>query len=254
MRPETSSPAMVPRMRRTTNVTAVSPAVRTCSSSSSSSAIAKTPVRCASRSAALSARRPSGPTARRSGCSSRSSAATSLARWAACSARSAARMPGSRAAPVIDGPSDPREAPVEHQHVAIGGEPPAAAQGADQGPVQRARVLSAPLPIRPAERAGDGPPDLLVEEDRPGRPVDAEVRPDPQLAQVARAAVGLERALEVVVAGPRPRRDDLAVAELELDPVDVDARGRRAHRETDAPARARLVRAGEDLAARHVAL
>src|SRR3954452_18912766 len=188
MRPATSSPAIVPRMRRTTNVPA------------------------------------------------------------------AARTSSSGAAPVMAGPSDPREAPVEHQHVAVGREPPAAAQVADEVPVQGARVLAARLRIRAPEREVDGAADLLVEEDRAGRAVDAEVRPDPELAEVARAAVGLERTLEVLVARLGPRRDDLPVAELELDAVDVDARGRRAHGEADPPARARLVRAGEDLAARHVAL
>src|SRR5262249_14523162 len=94
----------------------------------------------------------------------------------------------------------------------------------------------------------------LVEQDRARRTVDAEVRPDPELAEKPRAAVGLERALQVVVAGLRPRADDPAVRELELDPVDVDALGRRAHGEADGAVGAVLDRAGEDLAAGHVAL
>ena len=42
----------------------------------------------------------------------------------------------------------------------------------------------------------DGPADLLVEQDRAHRAVDAEVRADPDLAQAARAVVGGERALQ----------------------------------------------------------
>ena len=61
--------------------------------------------------------------------------------------------------------------------------------------------------------------------------------PMPELAQAARAVVGPQRALQVVVADLGARADDLAVAQLELDPVDVDARGRRAHREADATRR-----------------
>ena len=49
-------------------------------------------------------------------------------------------------------------------------------------------------------------------------------------------------------------RDDEPVAELELDARDVDAGRRGRHVEADAAVGARLVRAGEDLAAGHVAL
>ena len=96
--------------------------------------------------------------------------------------------------------------------------------------------------------------DLLVEEDRAGRARDAEVRADADLAQEARAVVDGQRALQVVVADLGAGRHHLAVAQLELHAVDVDARGRRAHGEAHAAVRAALVRAGEDLAAGHVAL
>src|SRR5919109_1182148 len=149
--------------------------------------------------------------------------------------------------------SDAREAPVEHEHVAVGGQPSALAQVADEVPVQRRRVLAAGLGVRAAEREVHRAADLLVEEDRARRPVDPEVRPDAELAEEAGAGLGLERAAEGVLPGVGPRADDLAVAELELDAVDVDSLGRRAHGEANPAVGALLVRPGEDLAAGHVA-
>ena len=70
----------------------------------------------------------------------------------------------------------------------------------------------------------DGAADLLVEEDRARRARDAEVGADADLAQEARAVVDGQRALQVVVADRGARGHDLAVAQLELDAVDVDAR------------------------------
>ena len=86
--------------------------------------------------------------------------------------------------------------------------PAAAAQVADEVPVQRGLVLAAGLGVRAAEREVDGAADLLVEEDRADRALDAEVRADAELAEEPRAGVGRERALEVLVAllGARARR------------------------------------------------
>ena len=90
--------------------------------------------------------------------------------------------------------------------------------------MQRALVLAAGLRVRAPEREVDRAADLLVEEDRADRAVDAEVRADADLAQArAPSSVG-QRALQVVVAALGARRDDLAVAQLELDAGDVDAR------------------------------
>src|ERR671920_1339357 len=97
-------------------------------------------------------------------------------------------------------------------------------------------------------------PDLLVEERRADRAVDAEVRADADLAEAAGALVGRQRALQIVLAALGGRRDDEPVAELQLDAGDVDPRRRGGDVEADAPVRARLVRPGEDLAAGHVAL
>jgi hypothetical protein len=71
---------------------------------------------------------------------------------------------------------------------------------------------------------------------------DAEVRADADLAEEARAVVGRQRALQVGVADRGAGADDLAVAQLELDAVDVDARGRRAHGEAHAAVGAVLLR------------
>jgi hypothetical protein len=57
------------------------------------------------------------------------------------------------------------EVPVLLQHDVVRGQPAAAAQVADQIPVQRADVLAARLRIRPAQREVDGAADLLVGEE-----------------------------------------------------------------------------------------
>ena len=120
--------------------------------------------------------------------------------------------------------------------------------------MQRADVLAARLGIRAPEREVHRPADLLVEEDRPDRPVDAEVRADADLAQPPGALVGRERAVEVGLPALGARGDDLAVAELQLDPGDLDPGGRGRDAEAHVPVGRRLVRAGEDLAGGHVAL
>src|SRR3954454_288345 len=145
------------------------------------------------------------------------------------------------------------EAPGLLDDLAVGGQAPAGAQVADEVPVQGALVLAAGLRIRAPESEVDGAADLLVVEDRAGRARDAEGGADPDLAQEARAVVGGQRALQVLVADRRAARDDLAVAQLELHAVDVDPGRRRADGEAHAAVGALLVRAGEDLAAGHVA-
>ena len=64
----------------------------------------------------------------------------------------------------------------------------------------RGLVRAAGLGIGAAEREVDGAADLLVEEDRADRAVDAEVRADAELAEEAGAVVGVERRLQVGVA------------------------------------------------------
>ena len=117
------------------------------------------------------------------------------------------------------------EAPVLLHDLAVGGQPPAVAQVADQVPVQGARCSCrrSPDSERPSAR-WTVPPIFSSNRIVPIGRVDAEVRADADLAEAARAVVGGQRALQVVVAALGARLDDLAVAELELDAVDVDAR------------------------------
>ena len=64
-----------------------------------------------------------------------------------------------------------------------------------------------------------GAADLLVEEDRAHRAVDAEVRADAELAEPPRAVVGGQRALEVGVAALRVRLGDDARRGTQLTPA-----------------------------------
>src|SRR5215218_806522 len=146
------------------------------------------------------------------------------------------------------------ESAVALHDLAVGGQRPARPEVADHVPVDRAVVRPARLGIGAAERQVDRAADLLVEQDRPDRAVDAGVRPDPDLAQPAGAGVGIQRREEVVVAALGAGVDDAALAELELDPGDLDAARARRDREADAALGRVLVRAGEDLAGRHVPL
>ena len=61
-------------------------------------------------------------------------------------------------------------------------------------------VRAAGLGVAVADREVDGAADLLVEEDRADRAVDAEVGADAELAEEARAGVRVERGLQVGVA------------------------------------------------------
>src|SRR4051812_13669101 len=147
-----------------------------------------------------------------------------------------------------------RVAPALLDHGSVGGDPPAAAQVADEVPVHRGDVLAAGLGIRAAQREVDRAADLLVEEDRADRAVDAVVGAEAELAQAPRAVVRAQRLAQVGLAALGARLDHLAVAEHERDPGDVDPGRRRGDVEEDAPVGARLVRPGEDLARGHVAL
>src|SRR3954454_6500481 len=145
------------------------------------------------------------------------------------------------------------ERSVLHHGLAVGAQPAAVAQVADQIPVQRGLVRPARLGIRAPEREVDGSADLLVEQDRARGAVDAEVRAHPELAQAAGAGVGGQRALQVLVALLGPGGDDLAAAQLELDAGHGQARRAGGNGAAHPPLRRVLDRPGEDLAAGHVA-
>src|SRR4051794_39452599 len=139
------------------------------------------------------------------------------------------------------------ELAVPGDQLAVGGDAPAVAQVADEIPVDRAGVLAAGFRVRAADRHVDGAADLLVEEDRADRAVDAEVRADAELAEPAGAVVGGQRGLQVLVALVGARRDDFATAELELDAAHETAGRPTRDVEADAALGARLDRPGEDL-------
>ena len=100
---------------------------------------------------------------------------------------------------------------------AVGAQPPALPQVADHVPVDGRLVHAAGLGIRAPDREVHGAADLLVEQDRPDRAVDAEVRADPDLAQPRRASVGGERLAQVVLAAvgraatTRPARNSSSI-------------------------------------------
>src|SRR3954468_18847227 len=147
-----------------------------------------------------------------------------------------------------------REGAVLQERLAVGAQPAAVAQVADQVPVHHRLVRAAGLGIGAPAREVDRAADLLVVEDRPDRAVDAEVRPDADLPEIPRAGVGVEGRLQVVVP-PRSARDHhAALAQLELDLLHGHAARRGGQGEADAPLGGRLVRPREDLAAGHVAL
>src|SRR3954451_18932252 len=91
------------------------------------------------------------------------------------------------------------ECPALLQDLAVGRQSTAIAQVADEVPVNSGLVDAAGLGIGAAEREVDGAADLLVEQDRADRAVDPAVRADADLAEAARARIGRERALQVLV-------------------------------------------------------
>jgi hypothetical protein len=108
--------------------------------------------------------------------------------------------------------SEPREAPVLLEDLAVRVQHAAGAEVADEVPVQGGDVRAAGLGVRPADGGVDGAADLLVEEDHADRAVDAEVRADADLAEEPRPVVRRERALEVVRAALGPVLDDLGTS------------------------------------------
>ena len=78
--------------------------------------------------------------------------------------------------------------------------------------------------------------------------------PIPSSPRKRAPVVGVQRGLEVGVAALGPRGHDAALAELERHVLDDDAARGGRDREADDALGGVLVRAGEDLAARHVAL
>src|SRR5581483_12084117 len=89
---------------------------------------------------------------------------------------------------------------VIHDWLAVGREPTALAQIADQIPMQCGRVAPAGLRIGAPERQMDGSRDLLVEQDGSRGSIDALVGADPELAHKTCAGVGSQDLLEVGIA------------------------------------------------------
>jgi hypothetical protein len=98
------------------------------------------------------------------------------------------------------------------------------------------------------------PGHLLVEQDRPGGPVDADVGAYPQLSEIPGAGVSLDRRLQVVVAALCLGPDDATALEPQRHVGDLHAAGARGHGEVDGALGGILDRPGEDLAAGHVVL
>src|SRR5918997_6100504 len=136
--------------------------------------------------------------------------------------------------------------------LAVGRQAAAMPQVADHVPVDGALVRAAGLRVRAADREVHGAADLLVEQDRPDRAVDAAVRADADLAEAAGAGVRVERGQQVVVTALGARADHHPAAELELDAGHLHAARARGDREADPALGGVLVRPGEDLARRHV--
>jgi hypothetical protein len=114
--------------------------------------------------------------------------------------------------------------------------------------VQRALVQAADAREAVAQREVDRAGHLLVEEDVAEVARDALVAAEPELAEAARARVGVERGVQVVLALVRRRLDHLAAAQDEPHAGDLPRR----QVEQDLALRGVLDRAEEDLAARDV--
>ena len=108
--------------------------------------------------------------------------------------------------------------PVLLHDLAVELDPPALAQVLDDVPVDRALVRAAEPRDARAEREVDGAVDLLVEERVPHVPRDPGVAADPELAEPARALVGVEQLEEELLLVARPRRRRRARLEAEPDP------------------------------------
>src|SRR5690606_20253548 len=91
---------------------------------------------------------------------------------------------------------EPEQPAVLEERLAVDGHAPAVAQVAHQVPVDRALVAPARVGVRAPQRQVHGAEDLLVEQRLERRHADVGVRADPDLAEVARALVGGEHAVE----------------------------------------------------------
>src|SRR5581483_11720541 len=96
-------------------------------------------------------------------------------------------------------------------------DPAALAEVLDDVPVDRALVRAADRRVARAEREVDRPVHLLVEERVAHVPADPGVAADAELAEAARARVGVDRREERLLADLGGGVDDAAAAELEPD-------------------------------------
>src|SRR5581483_5800381 len=188
--------------------------------------------------------RPSARSAARAG---RARAALPAATGSAPASPAGRRGSARRAAPHTRRPGDlPHPSTVLLDDLAVQLDPPAAAELLDHVPVDRAPVLA-------ADEREAGAVDLLVEERVPRVPLDPGVAADPELAEAARALVGVERGEQELLV-PRRRRVD-HLARLEAQPhalADVPLVGGRELRELDDALGGVLDGRVEELAARHV--
>src|SRR5581483_8500709 len=195
--------------------------------------------------------RPSARSAARAG---RARAALPAATGSAPASPAGRRGSARRAAPHTRRPGDlPHPSTVLLDDLAVQLDPPAAAELLDHVPVDRAPVLAADEREAGADREMDGAVDLLVEERVPRVPLDPGVAADPELAEAARALVGVERGEQELLVPRRRRVDDLA--RLEAQPhalADVPLVGGRELRELDDALSGVLEGRVEELAARHV--
>src|SRR5215210_2629117 len=131
------------------------------------------------------------------GAAARASAARAAVKRPTLTSMSRATLPQGRlrvARPFV------HPAAVLQQGRAVGAQLPAVAQVADHVPVDGRLVRPARLGVGAADREVDRAADLLVEQDRADRPVDAGVRPDADLAEPRRAGVRGERLPQVGLA------------------------------------------------------
>src|SRR3954453_6151122 len=107
------------------------------------------------------------------------------------------------------GPDSDYELAVSLQLFAVDRDRAAAAEVAHEVPVHGGFVHPAALGVARADRHVHGAAELLVEQHLLGRLGDAVVRPDAELAEPARAGVGVEHLVEVLLAAIGAGVDDL---------------------------------------------
>ena len=148
-----------------------------------------------------------------------------------------------------------RKRAVLLERLAVDLDPAAPAQVADQVGVDGALVLPAALRVAGPDRHVHGAADLLVEQDVAGPAVDPVVGADAELAQAARALVGVEQADQVLLAalGARRRRPCPTRSEA-ARPRPRARRPSPAGGSVTSPSTESSTGAGEELAVGHVAL